>query len=204
MGRRAPANLKRRGPSRRERYVIAVFSEGEATEPEYFRALVNLPEIRQRAKLELRISLTGAVPLTLVQDAVASKKSQEADEYWCVFDVEWPRQHPNLREASDLATRSGVHLAISNPCFEAWLILHFVDHNAHLDNDGARRRRRDLDYQGDKHLDPDLYLPHRATAAARAKRLEERHASDGNQVPHNNPSSSAYLLVAAIERAGSR
>ena len=32
------------------------------------------------------------------------------------------------------AGANGIRLAISNPCFELWLILHFQDHTAWLDN----------------------------------------------------------------------
>ncbi|MBD5382404.1 MAG: RloB domain-containing protein [Clavibacter sp.] len=181
--------------------MIALFCEGEATEPEYFKALAALPEIRSRAKLDMRISLTGAVPLTLVESAVAARARDEASEYWCVFDVEWPRQHPHLHEAFELARTRSIRLAVSNPCFEIWLILHMSEHGSHLDNDDARRRRRDLDGAGDKHVDAAAYLPLRAVAAGRARALELRHERESSLMPHNNPSTSVYQLVESIERA---
>jgi RloB-like protein len=56
-----------------------------------------------------------------------------------VFDVEWPRNHPGLEEAVKQAYANGIKLAVSNPCFESWLILHFQNHAAWLDNNQARR-----------------------------------------------------------------
>jgi hypothetical protein len=52
----------------------------------------------------------------------AIEEEAEIDEFWCVFDVEWPRNHPGLLEAVQQAQANGIYLAISNPCFELWLM----------------------------------------------------------------------------------
>jgi len=56
------------------------------------------------------------VPLTLVRAAVAAKnraagEEGEIDEFWCVYDVEWPLHHPALAEARALATRHDIRIA---------------------------------------------------------------------------------------------
>ena len=38
------------------------------------------------------------------------------------FDVD---EHPGISDAKQMARASGIKLAISNPCFELWLLLHF-------------------------------------------------------------------------------
>jgi len=43
---------------------------------------------------------------------------------WCVFDVD---DHPRVADARQMAADNGIELAISNPCFELWLLLHFRD-----------------------------------------------------------------------------
>jgi len=58
---------------------------------------------------------------------------------------------------------------VSNPCFELWLILHFQDHAAWLDNNEARRLRRQLDGSSDKGLDAAKYMPFTAYAAPRGR-----------------------------------
>lgn len=201
MGRKKAAKLSRSGPKRAERHVIALYSEGEVTEPQYFRSLSQLPEIKDRTKLSLRIDMVGAVPLTLVQAAISDKNADRANEYWCVFDVEWPRHHPNLKEALGLAERNGIRVAVSNPNFELWLILHHQDQTAFLDNDGARRLRRSLDGATGKHINASDYLPNRASAALRADRLQGLHEKNGSVFPENNPLSNVHLLVASIENA---
>ena len=200
MGRKPPAPLKRRGPVKQERYVIALFCEGAATEPQYFQALAKLPEVRQTTNLDLRIDLTGAVPLTLVGRAVNAKSLGSADEYWCIFDVEWPKHHPHLAEAIALARKERIPIAVSNPAFELWLLLHHKDHRAHLDTHQSVVERRKVDGSTDKNLDPAMYLPFRSIAASRAQALRKRHIDDGSQTPHDNPSTNVDQLIAAIER----
>ncbi|MDQ7906600.1 RloB family protein [Phytohabitans sp. ZYX-F-186] len=148
-------------------------------------------------------SSAGSVPLTLVRAAVearerADREEGEVDEIWCVFDVEWPANHPGLREALDLAQRHDIRVAVSNPCFELWLVLHFQDWRAWLDNDGARRLRRSCDGQEDKGVIGRSYMARRLAAVERAIVLDRMHARNGTAFPHDNPSSGMHLLVTAV------
>lgn len=58
--------------------------------------------------LNLELHPEQGVPLTLVRMAAERLKDPEVDECWCVFDVEWPKNHPNLFEAKQLARVKGV------------------------------------------------------------------------------------------------
>lgn len=214
MGRarqQGPSPLKRRVGTRSPRKTIVIFCEGQRTEPEYLEALRRQPEVRDVAAVDLRIEAqrNGSVPLTLVRMAVrarerAAREEGEVDEFWCVFDVEWPANHPGLREALDLARQNGIEVAVSNPCFELWLALHFDAHTRWLDNDEACRLRRSYDGQADKGLDPALYMPRIASAAQRAAALEARHGKNGTVFPHDNPSSGMHRLIAATTVPPSR
>ncbi|KIF75220.1 RloB [Streptomyces sp. 150FB] len=53
------------------------------------------------------------------------------DEVWCVFDVD---EYPDVAEAALAARRAGIEIAVSNPCFELWLLLHFADQRGHVDS----------------------------------------------------------------------
>ena len=186
-----------------------MFCEGTKTEPDYLSALKQEPAVRDSASVDIRIdqNVSGAVPLTLVKAAAEardrnSQEQGEIDEVWCLFDVEWPKNHPNLREARAMAETSEVRLAISNPCFELWLALHFENRTAWLDNDAAGRLRRDHDNSSGKRLDGLKYMPRRADAAERARALTKKHAGDGTEFPHDNPSSGMHLFLEAIETNG--
>lgn len=163
-----------------------------------------LPSIRSNTAVNVEVATERGVPMTLVRRAVARAADDEVDECWCVFDVEWPRNHPHLAEAMRLAEAHGVRLAVSNPCFELWLILHFEDQTAFVSTDEAERRSRGLDGRAGKRIDGDMYVRLRNDAVKRAIRLSRRHDENGTSFPRDNPSSSMHALLAAIEPAATR
>jgi hypothetical protein len=198
-------SLRRKVAIRRPRKTLVVFCEGARTEPQYLLALRQQPFVKEAAAVDLRVEAGhgGAVPRTLVSLAIAARdkalaQDAEIDEFWCVFDVEWPRNHPGLAEAIARASANGIKLAVSNPCFELWLILHFRDHASWLDNAEAVSLRRDLDGSPGKSLDPATYMRCVEDAAHRAAVLATRHARDGTPFPHDNPSSGMHALIAAV------
>src|SRR5262249_26437548 len=208
---RQPPSLARSVGHRSVRKTIVVFCEGTTTEPAYIGALKKDPDVRDLAAVDIRIETAdcGAVPLTLVQRACelrakAIAENAEIDEIWCIFDVEWPTNHPKLADAVRQARDNDIRLAISNPTFELWLILHFRDYNAWLDNDRARQIRRACDHQPGKNLDPADYMPLRHDAARRAIALDRAHERNGTRFPHDNPSSGMHGFVQSVSpNAGS-
>ncbi|MER0242846.1 RloB family protein [Streptomyces sp. HSW2009] len=126
---------------------------------------------------------------------------------WCVVDVEAPAPHASLDEAIALARRSGVRMALSNPCFELWLLLHIkhvlayqtsADAQRALEKDGAcgyAVQRKHLDYV--KLAGPDG--ARHAQAEARAQKL--RAGTDrGHQA---NPWTDVDILVGLLHEARS-
>jgi hypothetical protein len=170
--------------------------------------LRKLAVVKDVAAVDLRIDTGhgGSVPATLVSLAIAARdratdEKDEIDEIWCVFDVEWPTNHPDLKNAVDRARANGIYLAISNPCFELWLILHFQDYTRWSRNDEVSRLRRRLDGSTDKGLDASRYMPFVLEAEKRAARLEGRHNRNGTPFPDDNPSSGMHRLIASVEPA---
>ncbi len=118
------------------RQRVLILCEGKITEPRYLQAFRH--EHRNQL-VQVEVLPEQGVPKTLVEHAVERKKQalREAkkqgdsflkyDEIWCVFDVD---AHPNLAEAKQQALDNGLRLAISNPCVELWLLLHFQDQRA--------------------------------------------------------------------------
>ncbi|GAB3888011.1 RloB family protein [Microbispora bryophytorum] len=191
--------LKRTAEKRPELRTIMVFCEGRSSEPDYINGLKRLPHIADNTTLNIQIHPEQGVPITLVRKAVECASDPEIDECWCLFDVEWPRNHPNLAQAIDLARSNGINLAISNPCFELWLILHFDNCGAFMDTDSAERRSRSLDGRPGKSIDPGVYMPLRMNAARCAERLDARHAENRTIFPHDNPSSGMYKFLRNLE-----
>jgi hypothetical protein len=196
--RNRPKDLRRRAGTRRELRTVVVFCEGQASEPDYLNAIKRLPSVRANTAIRVEVDPGQGVPSTLVRRAIKRLQDNEVDECWCVFDVEWPQNHPHLKTTVDLAQRHGVRLAITDPCFELWLILHHQDQTAWLHTSEAERLSRNLDGRPGKRIEAAQYLPLRAEAARRAAALRVRHAGNGTLFPDDNPSSSLDLLLEAL------
>ncbi|GAA3130618.1 RloB family protein [Streptosporangium carneum] len=192
-------DLRRRTANRPERKTVVVFCEGEASEPDYVNGLRRLPEVRANTSINIEIDPDQGVPMVLVKRAIERNRDDEVDECWCVFDVEWPKNHPNLKEAIRLANDHGIRLAVSNPCFELWLILHFEDQTAFVNTSEAERKSRKLDGRSGKRIDAGQYMRRRHAASERAASLAKRHAQHQTVFPNDNPSSTMGDLLEAIE-----
>ena len=200
--RRGDRPLRRRVPRINKLARFVIFCEGELTEPLYLNAFAALEEVRSVATLDIRG--LGCEPRKLVEEARAARRSERGHstgvtKYWCVFDVEAPTPHARLNEAVQMARDNDISVAISNPCFELWLILHYTDHERWIDNDDCGSQRRRQDNSQGKSLDGAVYMPRRDQAIKRAKRLAMLHARANRELPSNNPSSSLYRLLEAID-----
>ena len=182
--------------------IILVVSEGEVTEPEYLRGL-------QRACRNPRVTIEVAPehgdPKFLVEHAKRYKERAQTqadrekddnlayDSVWCVFDRD---EHPRFGEAIEMARDNGIRLAISNPCIELWLLLHFRE------NPGAQLRvkiRAMLSKHVptyDKHVDYATYAAGYQQAAARAGKMD--HDAEAADEPHRNPTTGVYKLTELI------
>jgi hypothetical protein len=200
------ARDRRRRPGRPKAFRepkprFLVVTEGKVTEREY---LNGLNDICRNVLVEVAPG-GGADPKKLVEFAKQRKTEAEGaargedpnlayEEVWCVFDIdEWP----NVGEARQMAQSGGIRLAISNPRFELWLLLHFQDspgqqHGAKMT---AMLKKRVPEY--DKHVD---YAKHYSAgyqqAVVRATRMDE--AADEAGESGRNPTTGVYRLTELI------
>lgn len=198
MGRKQ--SLSRTSARKQPRRVLVVWTEGEVTEPAYVNALKKLEHVRANIALSIRIVPSHTVPYPLVDGAIEQARDGDVDEIWCLMDVEAPRPHPRLSETVALAApHPKVHLAFSNPCFEAWLLLHDRDLDAFLTTADAVKAAQALDGVSGKRVDAGQFVARRAAASTRAQKLRRRHEKDGVTFPDDNPSSDLDLFLAAVE-----
>jgi hypothetical protein len=211
MGRRKEPLRRERGISRtigkrspRSRFLICC--EGSVTEPGYFKFIRS--ELRD-ALIEIKIVKNVGDPLQLVDhvvgcraDAVREARRARDDnllfeQVWCVVDVDTHERLPLARERSRDA---GIGLAVPNPCFEIWPLLHFVDQRRSCDPQQAQQLltreipgyRKDLDCTG---LRGKYDL-----ARGRATRLQGVHEATGASCSAN-PSTEVWKVVDALLRA---
>jgi hypothetical protein len=192
----------RRVPFREPKSTILIVCEGSVTEPEYFNSF---KRICKNSRVTIQIAGGQGVPLTVVRkakelkDAVARRAKQERDEniafdsVWCVYDID---NHPHHHEAREMAIANDINLAISNPCFELWLLLHFRDNPGAIDTADLRSMLKQFDPDYDKHVSHSNYIEQYDNAFVRAKRMEETAVARGEA--GGNPSTAVYKLTAAI------
>lgn len=200
---------RERRPARRQQQIearerILVLCEGKNTEPQYidgFRRWCRNPLV------EVVIPNIHGVPLTLVREAkklrdeAREQANREHDDFlaydrvWCVFDVD---EHPNLPEAMNMAKGNAIELAISNPCFELWLVLHFRDNPGLQHRHTLQSMMKGFVPNYDKRVDFSAYESTYRLALARARRLARQADDDGE--PHRNPTTGVFLLTELIGR----
>ena len=116
---RSLKSLKRREPFKLPRNPVVILCEGQTTEPGYFKSLR-----KQWSLSSLQVTIVGeecdSAPISIVDYAKSQK--DEHNTIWCIMDVE---QHKTLAGALQEAKDNGVQVALSNPCFEFWFLLHF-------------------------------------------------------------------------------
>ena len=177
------------------------------TEPKYLEEFAR----RHRDRIRIDMGETGAVPQTLVDGArrdVDNNRTRRRagplyDEIWCVFDVD---EHPNVKGTIDRALRKNIKLAVSNPCFELWLVLHFQDQTAYIGRNDAQRLARQHGIIEGKEVRPEMFdqLEDRyEDARQRVRMLDRKHDGDGSP-PRSNPSTGMWRLIESIRQAPAR
>lgn len=121
------------------------------------------------------------------------------DQVWAVFD--WDEHTDEVSRACKQADEWGIQVALSNPCFDVWLIWHLEDY----------RRIGCLSKQTDAELQR-IWRPYKKgadnpwlelwsglhDASRRAREAEAMMIADGLAYPENRPTSDAHVLMEAI------
>jgi RloB-like protein len=193
-------------PVKEPRRRILVVCEGEVTEKEYLDAFCK--HVRNPL-VDVEISGLGADPVTVVRAARDRKRDGDVaarsdanlayDDVWCCFDVD--DFGKKVAEARTMAKDNGLRLAMSNPCFELWLLLH------HRDSPGAIARtalakllRKAQPDVVDKHVDFAQLASSYEAAVRRATKLDTDAIAAGEA--NRNPTTEVYRLTEAIDDAG--
>lgn len=198
--------LQRRGPRVEPNARILIISEGSVSEPEYFHGLRRLAET---SLVDIEIQGNGETPKTIVERAVLVKRQNARDarragdtsilydEIWCVFDIDG---HPLVPDALQQARANGLKVAVSNPCFELWLVLHFQDQRAFIDRHAIQRVYARIMSERTKHVDFPTLHSNYPIARDRANWLARYHIE--LEQAGENPSTGVVALTERILELG--
>lgn len=209
MARRG-GRLSRKINTRNPKPKIYVVCEGEKTEPLYFQELCRqLP----RLLYDVKILKSEGDPRRIAERALGIKKEigRDArrggsfagdDQVWAVFDHD---NHAHFAAAIKLCEQGKVGLAISDPCFELWLILHIEDYDKADDQRHVQRHLQRIfpsyDRSGAKTGNFDELLGAVDRAEERAKAQLQRRIDDGN--PNSRPYTKVQNLTQALRKSAS-
>ena len=154
--------------------------------------------------------------LSLIRKAVEYQNKNQisvasGDTVWIVADGDVNYNNPDpihakdslLSKARKLADAKGIHMALSNPCFEFWYLLHFQYTTKFLKDYPAVKNALAA-YLPDYEKSGDVYArlsEHTSTAIQNAKRVEQYHLQDGCDQPFGiavNPFTEIYQLVESL------
>lgn len=179
-------DLSRPVAVREQRWTVLILTNGQRTEVDYFNG-IRSGGLAGSGKVMI-VKFRNGSPADTVRSAAGLRDYSEYDEAWAVCDVDTFDVLP----AIELSSTTDVHLALSQPSFEVWLILHKSDSCRGFNNaDQASRALRRLLPSWDKSaLDFRQFVADILTAVERARTLGEP--------PEANPSTAVWKLIVSL------
>ncbi|MFB9057204.1 RloB family protein [Mariniflexile ostreae] len=194
---REPIPLVRQGGFREAEKMFILSYEGKVSEKKYFEDFRSSEIFNGNGLIEIislkRPANRGSDPISvkkLLQEAKKEYRFKDTDEFWLIIDRDdWEEIHNHNFDklVDDCKKEDNFFLAMSNPCFEIWLILHLKDINEYdesekqklISNDKISNAKNYIDIvlgeikgRGyNKRPNPRFFLPLTRMAINRAKEL---------------------------------
>lgn len=209
--------MRERREAFRDTRLIVIASEGKDTERIYFKALAKEytnprvhVHILERSEDEQNSSSPEHV-LKQLNDYKGHYELESDDELWLVVDRDRWTEAMLSRVARECAQNNFMHVALSNPCIELWLLLHLVDatlltsEEEQLWMDNRRksknadpylkvRLRQEMGSYHESSYDAKMLIEHVDVAIARAEALDKNPADRWPQTLGTR----VYLLAESV------
>ncbi|MFC2152678.1 RloB family protein [Bacteroidota bacterium] len=194
---REPIPLIREGGFLEAEKLFILSYEGKVSEKKYFEDFRKSELFNDSGLIEV-ISLKrpadkGSDPISvkeLLQQAKQEFRFKETDEFWLIIDRDdWESIHNHNFDSlvEDCNSEKNFFLAMSNPCFEIWLIMHLKDVTEFSDSEKQRILENNKVGSSKNYIDkvlgtiqgrgynkrpnPNVFLPKTKIAIKRAKDL---------------------------------
>lgn len=189
---------KKRIPRQERKVILIVCEKNNRTERIYFKQFRN-----RNTAVNIDIPHTKVTkPGKLVEFAIEKSNRAEYDSTWCVFDVDDTNTNNDIRQAKKLADRHNIQIALSNPSFEFWYLLHYVDYRKILTNPELINELHRFLPNYSKTDESIFYTiqPGQNCAVSRANKINDYHIANGNEIysRESNPSTQVHKLVVDI------
>ena len=209
--------MRERREAFRDARLIVIASEGKDTERIYFKALAKEytnprvhVHILERSEDEQNNSSPEHV-LKQLNDYKGHYELESDDELWLVVDRDRWTEAMLSHVATECAQDNFMHVTLSNPCIELWLLLHLVDATSlspeeqqqWLENRRTSRRtdpylkmrlRQEMGSYHEAAYDAQMLIVHVEEAIERAKALDKNPADRWPQTLGTR----VYLLAESV------
>lgn len=209
--------MRERHEAFRDARLIVIASEGKDTERIYFKALAKEytnprvhVHILERDVDEQNNSSPEHV-LKQLNDYKGQYSLEADDELWLVVDRDRWTEAMLSRVTTECAQNGYIHVALSNPCIELWLLLHLVDvallvpEEQQLWMENRRksknadpylkvRLRKEMGSYHESAYDAQMLIAHVEVAIARARTLDKNPADRWPQTLGTR----VYLLAESV------
>ncbi len=194
---------RKRGHRKPRRKVIIV-CEGKKTEINYFNGLKT-----RNSGVEI-IATYGKCtdPKSIIKYAEERMKSKwsidfdEGDGVWCAFDVD-QNDDSTLKDTYEHAKTKNIQIALSNPCFEIWFLLHYKQIFSQITRQDTEKELKTFikNYEKNQKIN-DILKEKLSHAINNAKKLNIIHET--NSIPlftrESNPSTQVFKLIEFIQQ----
>ena len=165
--------------------IFVIATEGEKTEPVYFNDLKALHRNSLVYVKVLKRQNSASSPAHVIKELNRFKSHWELkadDELWILIDKDnWGNK--NLSITATQCVQKKYYLAVSNPCFEVWLLLHLRDISRcsrqkiralseNTNRDLEKEIRCVCGYYNKSNPDTSKFLPNIKIAIRRATKLD--------------------------------
>lgn len=183
--------------------VIAVEGKNNKTESLYFKNFEN-----RYSPFSITIaSGNDTDPVKLVKSLEKAIKTRgvdltQGDMAYVIFDTDTnPNKNKSIAEARKYASKIGIKVITSAPCFELWLLLHYVFTSSFMDNKEVYNALKQYcsKYTKNYNIFSDIF-PNVNEAIKNAKRLEQEHIRNGCKIGNveANPNTEVYKIVECL------
>lgn len=199
--------------------VLHIFCEGKKTEPNYLYGYLITQYTGNRLLQVIKVEKTNKnTPIQLVEAAIALKGSSEIpahDEFWVVYDRESKAKYSDAlhQEALNKANSQKIKIALSNVCFELWILLHFQDVSAPytsftnlMKESNLKAELKKVGIKNYEKADARVfeiikkYIPDARNRAEKMNRSTANASHDNEERPHLlNPYTKVHELLDAID-----
>lgn len=187
------------------RDTFYIITNGKVTEKNYFDLIKKYKSI-----YDVKVIFYNGDVYSLVNNAM--RYTSDANQVWCVFDIDNSFEEGLLEQAIKLAKNYNIELAYSNIAFETWLLYHFEDCTKKMN---ANQCIEELDKilvnlhapkyeKNNKELLKKFFVPEIKTAVNNAKINYQKNVLENRNTTQYkfwewNPCSRVFKLIEALK-----